>query len=332
MKKTNLIIFVCLILVSILIIVSIIWKPKTPVVPANNSQNNNNNSLNTSQNNASKVFLSKYPIIFVHGWMGKAVDFAPYGLKLKEDGIAEYKGTLTKYDNQSICPEQWPKAVSVSAEYYYYFNKDNGIENYSLELEPIINLVKECTGSDEVIIIAHSMGGLVSRKYMADYGNSSVKKLITLATPHYGFNQFTRSEIVFMMIEVFTSRAHEVDQMKPGSEFLKELDDADIDYRSQVVSIGTYNIANATNRTVLFGLRVAPSQVQDFEKQHFDNTDIVVSLDSTKLAGCKYYQVEGCSHTEITDFRSSYPKGPINNANTCTDAYEIVKNEILDAS
>jgi hypothetical protein len=100
-------------------------------------------------------------------------------------------------------------------------------------------------------------------------------------------------------------------------------------YRSQIVSIGTYNIANAANSTTMFGLRVVPSQIQDFEKQHFSNTDIIVSLDSTKLAGVKYYQVEGCSHTEILDFRSSYPKGPINNAKACPDAYDIVKREIL---
>jgi hypothetical protein len=173
------------------------------------------------------------------------------------------------------------------------------------------------------------MGGLVSRKYMADYGNASVNKLITLATPHYGFNQFTKSELIFMMIDILTDRLYEVEQMRPESDFLKELDDADVIYRSQMVSIGTYNIGNKTS---VFGLRVFSSQIDDFEKQHFDNTDIVVSLDSTKLAGAKYYQVEGCSHTEITDFKSSYPKGPINNANTCTDAYEIVKKEILGAS
>ncbi len=323
MKKITLIIIVCfsIFLISALLLTN--YKPKVPEVPKNNTQNNTQ-----AQNNTPRIFLSKYPIILVHGWMGKAVDFAPYGLKLQEDRIAEYKGTLTRYDNKSICPEQWPKAVSASAEYYYDFNKDNGIENYSSELEPIIQLLKNCTGSDQVILIAHSMGGLVSRKYMVDYGNSSINKLITLATPHYGFNQFTRSEIIFMMIDIFTNRMFEIEQMRPESDFLKELDKADVIYRNQIVSIGTYNLGNKTS---IFGLRVFSSQIDDFEKQHFDNTDIAVSLDSTKLAGCKYYQVEGCSHTEILNFKAVYPKGPINNPNTCKDAYEIVKNEILGA-
>jgi triacylglycerol esterase/lipase EstA (alpha/beta hydrolase family) len=192
MKKTTLVIIVCslLLLVSALLLIN--FKPKVSGVPNNDTQNNTQ-----AQNNTPKVFLSKYPIILVHGWMGKAVDFAPYGLKLQEDGIAEYEGPVTKYDNQSVCPDNWPSSISVSAEYYYDFNKNKGIEEYASELEPVISLVKNCTGSDQVIIVAHSMGGLVSRKYMVDYGNASVKKLITLATPHYGYNQFTRLEIVF---------------------------------------------------------------------------------------------------------------------------------------
>lgn len=317
-----------LILVTIIVLIVVSSSTKIPgIKPSNHTQGNA-----SGQNSTPKAFLSKYPVILVHGWLGKAVDFGPYGLKLQEDGIAEYKGELSRYDNLSICPGGWPNPIIVSAEYYYDFNKDQGIPEYSSELNSIIRLVKRCTGSDQVIIIAHSMGGLVSRQYMVDYGNASVNKLITLASPHYGFNQFTKSEIVFMMLNIFTGRSFEVDQMKPESDFLKNLDDKDVIYRNQIVSIGTYNIANATNRTTIFGLRVVPSQIEDFEKQHFDNTDIIVSLDSTKLAGAKYYQVEGCSHTEILDFKSGYPKGPINNANTCPDAYEIVKREILGTS
>jgi pimeloyl-ACP methyl ester carboxylesterase len=309
-------------LVSALLLTN--FKPKVSEVPKNNTQNNIQ-----SQNNTPKVFLSKYPVVLVHGWLGKAVDFGPYGLKLQEDGIAEYKGELNRYDNLSLCPEQWPKSIVVSAEYYYDFNRNQGIPEYASELKPIIQLVKNCTGSEQVILIGHSMGGLVSRKYMIDYGNASVNELITLATPHYGFNEFTRPEIIFMMLDFFTGRRKEIDQMRPESEFLKELDKDDADYREQVISIGTYNLGNKTN---IFGLRVFSSQIDDFEKQHFDNTDLVVSLDSTKLAGSKYYQVEGCSHTEILNFKAIYPKGPINNPNTCKDAYEIVKKEILEAS
>src|SRR5437867_7499101 len=37
-----------------------------------------------------------------------------------------------------------------------------------------------------VVILAHSMGGLVARSVMQDFGNNKVSVLITLATPHHG--------------------------------------------------------------------------------------------------------------------------------------------------
>jgi len=321
MKKIFKILLVAIIL---FIIVWVLYKTnQTQLQQAfNNNQNNPNN-----QNNASAInFSSAYPIVIVHGWMGKAIDFKEYGTNLQKDGIAEYKGEMDRRSNASICPEGWPKAVSVSAEYYYDDNNEKGIESYASELNPVINLVRNCTGSDQVIILAHSMGGLVSRKYMVDYGNAQVKKLITLATPHYGFNEFTKSEIVLMILRLFTGREKDVEQMGPGSDFLIALDKADIGYRNKIVSIGTYTI---DNNTLLFDLPIFPAQLKDFEKQNFLNSDLIVKLDSTKLAGSKYYQVKGCSHTQITDFRIGNSSGSINDVNACPEAYAIVKKEIL---
>ncbi|MDP3043151.1 MAG: alpha/beta hydrolase [bacterium] len=46
--------------------------------------------------------------------------------------------------------------------------------------------VKNQTGADKVNIIAHSMGGLIAKKYIKDYGDNSVNKFIDIATPHLG--------------------------------------------------------------------------------------------------------------------------------------------------
>jgi len=280
-------------------------------------------------NASSENFSSAYPIVLVHGWMGKAVDFSDYALELQEDGVAVYKGALDRHSNESICPEKWPEAVSVSAEYYTEQNKNHGIEDYAKELEPIIDLTLHCTDSDQVILLAHSMGGLVSRQYMAETGAGHVKKLITLASPHYGFNEFTKSEIILMILDIFTGREYEIEQMKPNSEFLNELDKADLEYREKIVSIGTYNL---DNDTLLFDMPVLTDEMRDYQKKYFSNTDIIVPLDSTKLLGAEYYQVKGCTHTQIINFKSEPGKGPINNAKACPEAYDLVEKEIARLS
>ena len=57
-------------------------------------------------------------------------------------------------------------------------------------LEPLLNQRIEeicaATGSPQVTLICHSMGGLVARCYLARHGNQRVARLITLATPHQG--------------------------------------------------------------------------------------------------------------------------------------------------
>ncbi|MBI2334369.1 alpha/beta hydrolase, partial [Candidatus Daviesbacteria bacterium] len=54
-------------------------------------------------------------------------------------------------------------------------------------LDQKIQSIKSQTGSQKVDIVAHSMGGLVARNYIADPAHAqNVRKLFTLGTPHLG--------------------------------------------------------------------------------------------------------------------------------------------------
>ncbi len=59
--------------------------------------------------------------------------------------------------------------------------------NYNAEkLKEKIEVIKKETGSSKVDIISHSMGGLVFKSYLKNYGSNSVEKFIDIATPHTG--------------------------------------------------------------------------------------------------------------------------------------------------
>jgi len=60
------------------------------------------------------------------------------------------------------------------------------IDQAKIQLNDKINQIKEQTGSDKIDIVAHSMGGLVVKDYLKDYGNGRVGKLIFVGTPHLG--------------------------------------------------------------------------------------------------------------------------------------------------
>ena len=54
------------------------------------------------------------------------------------------------------------------------------------QLKQRIEAICQITGSQQVTLVGHSMGGLISRSYLARYGNAHVDRLITLSTPHAG--------------------------------------------------------------------------------------------------------------------------------------------------
>jgi triacylglycerol esterase/lipase EstA (alpha/beta hydrolase family) len=74
------------------------------------------------------------------------------------------------------------------------------ISHASLDLEPILGGIDEyvpmvqraaetlCadSGAPRLIIVAHSMGGLVARAYLRAHGTARIARLITLGTPHHG--------------------------------------------------------------------------------------------------------------------------------------------------
>jgi len=76
------------------------------------------------------------------------------------------------------------------------------IAHYALDLEPIfsdidsysptvskaVSSICEETKHQKIIIVAHSMGGLIARAYLKTYGTAHIAKVITLGTPHKGTN------------------------------------------------------------------------------------------------------------------------------------------------
>lgn len=184
-----------------------------------------------------------FSIILVHGHSPSEVEgYAPTFLE-------EFQGKLTEegYENMGIMlPSDYPPKLNkgiwagkkVSVIMIYYANKydnlggivgsaDNQhILTYAQRLRDVVKVVKHNTGKNKVIIIAHSMGGLVSRAYIKYYGGiSSVDKLIMIGTPNHG----TYGSISFGCGTIWVGRnpTPECEDMNSGSDFLKNLNSND---------------------------------------------------------------------------------------------------------
>jgi len=61
------------------------------------------------------------------------------------------------------------------------------IDNYAQQLKQRVDEVRNETGVERIVVVAHSMGGLVARSYLQNLdGKDCLAGLITIGTPHHG--------------------------------------------------------------------------------------------------------------------------------------------------
>lgn len=60
------------------------------------------------------------------------------------------------------------------------------IDGYAASIENAVECLCRETGKEQIIILAHSMGGLVARAYLRQYSGRRIAKIICIGTPHHG--------------------------------------------------------------------------------------------------------------------------------------------------
>lgn len=73
-----------------------------------------------------------------------------------------------------------------SSLFFFPYDWRLNLDNTRTLLKQKIDEVKAQTGADRVNIIAHSMGGLLVKDYLKEFGKDSIDKLIFVGTPHLG--------------------------------------------------------------------------------------------------------------------------------------------------
>jgi len=220
---------------------------------------NNNFSINFSESEPKCCFFgncnacdsnsnnSKYPIIFVHGHSFNHKISAEYSFdtfeklqeKLEQENYIN-AGTIISTSGKAGVLGRANYPFSFVSSYYFdiYKNdlstkivqtKGDSIDTYAIRLNDIVKEVKSETDKDKVIIIAHSMGGLVSRRYLQIFGEEDVEKFIMLGTPNHGI-----SKKIYDYCKLFGSN-RECEDMNSDSLLINKLN-------QDVLEIPVYNI------------------------------------------------------------------------------------------
>jgi pimeloyl-ACP methyl ester carboxylesterase len=247
---------------------------------------------------------STTPVVFLHGHAFNKDTSAEYSLdafnkiqkRLEKDGFLN-AGSISLYTDTGTARGTWgmaPVPLTVKASYYLDLfqqpdnyvvvqTKSENIDTYANRLKELIDTIQYKTGRNKVTIVAHSMGGLVARRYARLFGSGNIEQIILIGTANGG--------IVGDIADYcgLVGEKLECRDMNEKSLFLNKLN------RGELPDVPVHNI---------FGSGCVMKQ---------GDGDGVVLVENAELEGANNYVVKGsCDkfktlHTDLLDV-DSYPE------------------------
>lgn len=197
------------------------------------------------------IYTGPLPVIFVHGLGGEV-----------GDSFSAMRAWLAKNGYEAAFLREFKMSDSYR----------NCIETSAGELKLAVDrLIKE-TGAPKIDIVAHSLGGLVTRYYVKSLGgDKKVRNVVTLASPHHGTlladsNPWFCSVTQMAVNSVFLNNLNATDET-PGSQVLwtsyrNAADPFVIPYDSPVIA-GARNEAIPENHVTMLTNSGAFAKVQE---------------------------------------------------------------------
>jgi len=195
-------------------------------------------------------------VILIHGYTGSNASWGNLDDLLEKNGM---KVKFFSHQGTDIPMEALAERVKDSLEVW---DKELAIKEMGVDL------------------VAHSMGGLISRYYISHYANN-VKKLIVLGTPNYG--TFAANQAGQFPFSFFPVNNEQARQQALGSWFIWNLhqDWAAASTKPNMLTIvGTWDDGPHQYCVGSIGLFICPYTL---DNDHYDDIDGLISVNSVSL-------------------------------------------------
>jgi outer membrane protein assembly factor BamB/pimeloyl-ACP methyl ester carboxylesterase len=124
-------------------------------------------------------------------------------LRLKPDGITPETDLLGLSPNITVTSILWsagPKGIHEELRkflqqrglaegtslFYFPYDWRKDLTPTAARLDALIDQARAASGQDKVVLISHSMGGMIARNYLLRYGATKVDQFISIGTPYLG--------------------------------------------------------------------------------------------------------------------------------------------------
>jgi hypothetical protein len=262
--------------------------------------------------------IKNYPILFLHGHSFNKEDTPEFSMNslndimnyLEKEGFI-YTGQLDLTQKIQVKSDwaEFNRPILTKATYYYITYVDVGInilqvhksekiENYALRLNEIIDILIKKTNQEKIIIVSHSMGGLVAREYITLFGENKVDKIIMIGTPNNGISGKIEKNCDI------TGAKKECEDLSENSLFLRRLNS-----RPQPENTKFYTISGV-------GCTMDNNEIGDG----------IVTLNSSLLPYAKSYIINGTCR----DFFKTSLHGDLLKPDIYLETIEILKKILLN--
>jgi triacylglycerol esterase/lipase EstA (alpha/beta hydrolase family) len=103
------------------------------------------------------------------------------------------------------------------------------VETFAGQLAAKIDAIVKATGARRVMVVAHSMGGLIVRAYLRRHGSGKIARVLTIGAPHHG------------SMHAWFFPGESLRQMRPGGAWLAALNGEPIDRSLRFVSLWSWH-------------------------------------------------------------------------------------------
>jgi triacylglycerol lipase len=155
---------------------------------------------------------NQFPVLLVHGYASNSGQWCTLSQRLKTENITH-------------------SALDMEPPF-------DQLDTYIPFVQKNIAMLCEESKCDKVVIVTHSMGGLVMRAYLRKHGSARIVKIITLGTPHHGtaLAKFGKG------LNCAQMRRNGKAQQGTPSEWLQQLaSEENPDHRMHIVSIYSHH-------------------------------------------------------------------------------------------
>ena len=184
---------------------------------------------------AQRDVIPEYPLILLHGYWNRPIAWKKFVPFFEANGYVKGKNLFLfdgRGDNES------PAIIDIRIN--------------AKKLQDLVQHVLTLTGSAKVNLVAHSMGGLISRWYIEQLGgNANVHKLIMMGTPNHGscyLPLFTRIvNFIDNKLEVVAVNKQKFNQLKEQNILYKNIHDVKLKHKQKLGSKESSPLVDMTN-------------------------------------------------------------------------------------